>query len=149
MNTHLQGAYLVKTELQGTYLKEAQLGGVINKFAFYSGFKDALKKGVGKVGYFQNVIFSGGISKKEAEKREKYLRKLIEECPSYLDEEDIKRFKQKMELVIATYQEHSGKAASNALPEGAENIPYTQEQAEQWIVEYKEAMKEVDREQNT
>ena len=54
----------------------------------------------------------------------------------------------KMKNIIATYHQHSGREAVHDLPDSASNMPYTQEQAEQWIAEYEEAMKDVKKGQN-
>ena len=133
--TQLQGADLWQTQLQGAIFRTTQLGGVESSDSLSSiDFEERIKAGIEKAGDLQTLLFSGGIPQEEADKREKHLRKLIEECPSYLDEEEVKQFTKHMEEVIATYHQHSGKKAVHDLPEGAENIPYTQEQAEQWII---------------
>ena len=139
----------MEARLQGAIFRTTQLGGVESSDSLSSiDFEERIKAGIEKAGDLQTLLFSGGILQEEADKREKHLRKLIEECPSYLDEEEIKQFTKHMEEVIATYHQHSGIKAVHDLPEGVENIPYTQEQAEQWIIEYKEAMKDVEGEGN-
>ena len=148
-HSQLQGAYLRDAQLQEALFEGNQLGGLKSFDSFSSnGYVERLIEGVGKVGDFQGVIFSGGITQEEASRREEMLKKLIEECPSYLDKEGVKIFTGALKSVITTNHQHSRIAANHNLPEGAENIPYTQEQAEQWIAEYKEATKEVDGEGN-
>ena len=145
-NAQLQGAYLYQAEFQDAFFQATQLGGVVatkDDSFFVKNFEE-IKAHLGNKGDFSTVAFSGGITKKQAEEQEKHLRKVIEECPRYLDEEEAKYFTKEMEEVIATYHQHSGKEAAHDLPESASNKPYTQEQAERWIVEYIKAMKDVE-----
>ena len=145
----LQGANLFKTQLQGAIFRTTQLGGVESSDSLSSiNFEERIKAGIEKAGDLQTLLFSGGIPLEEANKSELRLRKLIEAYSTHLSKNWAKGFAEQMEKVIAIYHEHSGKKAVHDLPEGAENIPYTQEQAEQWITEYKEAMKDVEGEGN-
>ena len=145
----LQGAYLVEVQLQGAIFRTTQLGGVESSDSLSSiNFEERIKAGIEKAGDLQTLLFSGGIPLEEANKSELRLRKLIEAYSTHLSKNWAKGFAEQMEKVIAIYHEHSGKKAVHDLPEGAENIPYTQEQAEQWITEYKEAMKDVEGEGN-
>ena len=151
-HAQLQGAYLYRAEFQDASFQATQLGGVVateDDSLVFKNFKKRIKAHSGNKGDFSTVAFSGGITKKQAEEQEKHLKKVIEECPRYLDENKAKQFTKEMEEVIATYHQHSGKEAVHDLPESASNKPYTQEQAEWWIAEYKEAMKDVEGKQNS
>ena len=124
----LQGANLWEAQLQEADLWEAQLQGVSSQDEYPIGFKNRIRNGINKHSDLKGIIFAG-------ELQLGYLDTLREGLSA--------------EKVQALRENHVGKPASNKLPPNSGAVtappspPYTQEEAEQWIVEYQEAMREV------
>ena len=126
---HLQGADLGRARLQMAALDSAQLqeAGRV-QWSYGESFEDRIQMQIGKETDLSGVIFSGGLSQKNVDS-------LVED----LSEEKANELREKLEP-------HIGKPISNELPESSGAItvpPYTEEEAEKWIAEYKEAMSEV------
>ena len=123
----LQGAALFDAQLQGAALFDAQLQGIISDEWLSSvSFEDCIKKQVGKETDFRlsKVIFSGGLSQED-----------VESLVKDLSDEKANELREKL-------TPHIGKPPSNQRPENSDAItaPYTAEDAEKWIAEYKEAI---------
>ena len=126
----LQGAILRQTELHEADLRQARLQGVGHDFPPGETFAQRVIRSNGRENDFSQVTFAGGLkSDKDVESR---LKGLSDETASALREE---------------LKQHIGRTRSRQLPDdsGAHTIPYTQKEAEKWIVEYEKAMQEVSR----
>ena len=124
----LQGADLMEAQLQGTKLMEMQLQGVSSHEAYPREFEDKIRDRIGKSSDLTGIIFAGGL-------QEKNLDTL---CEGLSDDQ--------AQVLRETLRPHVGEPASNKLhpDRGADTrTSYTQEEAEQWIAEYQEAMREV------
>ena len=124
----LQGADLMEAQLQGTKLMEMQLQGVSSHEAYPREFEDKIRDRIGKSSDLTGIIFAGGL-------QEKNLDAL---CEGLSDDQ--------AQVLRETLRPHVGEPASNKLhpDRGADTrTSYTQEEAEQWIAEYQEAMREV------
>ena len=138
----LQVAYLHRAQLQGTSLMEARLQGADLSFAHLEGshyqdrgmpFAEHIRYWIGRESESHAAIFEGGLSRKDVDS-------LVE---GLLNENAKKDLREKLEP-------HIGRPESNELPEdrGAITEPYTEEEAEQWIAEYEEAMSAVPKADN-
>ena len=130
----LQGANLEWTQLQGAILYSAQLQGAILRKTQMQGiggenlpFEDKIKSQINQETDLFGVIFEGGLSR---EKVESLVKDLSDGKASELRER---------------LRSHIDMPASKELPEdsGAITGSYTEEDAEQWIAEYEQAMSEV------
>ena len=124
----LQGADLMEAQLQGTKLMEMQLQGVSSHEAYPREFEDKIRDRIGKSSDLTGIIFAGGL-------QEKNLDTL---CERLSDDQ--------AQVLRETLRPHVGEPASNKLhpDRGADTrTSYTQEEAEQWIAEYQEAMRGV------
>ena len=127
----LQGANLSKAQLQGADLKEARLQGVSSQEMLpilSAGFESEIRDRIGKPSDLDGIIFAGGLQQED----------LDTICGSLSAEKGQEALREKL-------RPHIGKPANHELPEnsGAETGAYTQEEAEQWIAEYQEAMRGV------
>ena len=125
---HLQGADLSEAHLQGADLGEAYLQGVSRGGWLPSqSFGDRIRNQISKETDLSGTIFTGGLSREE---QESFIEGLSNKKSNELREK---------------LKPHINKLASNELPKnsGAITGAYTEEEAEQWIAEYKEAMSEV------
>ncbi len=118
--TQLQGANLSGAQLQGANLIEAQLQGAFSTEPFRIDlvpFEEQIHSRIGEESALSGVVFSGGLTQEEVDKIE---------GTDHL----------KSEL-----QSHVGEDASYGLPEdsGAITGKYTQEDADNWIAEYRKA----------
>ena len=124
----LQGATLYKAQLQGATLHGTQLQGVNSERQIGETFAGRIRKSIEIQTDISEAIFEGGLSREKVEALIKGLS----------DEEAELRKK---------LEPHVGKPSPsiNRLPEnsGAITGAYTEEEAEKWINEYKEAMSEV------
>ena len=138
----LQVAYLHKAQLQGTSLMEARLQGVDLSFTHLGGihyqdrgmpFAEHIRYWIGRESESHAAIFEGGLSREDVDS-------LVE---GLLNENAKKDLREKLEP-------HIGEPESNELPEdsGAITGAYTEEEAEQWIAEYEEAMSAVPKADN-
>ena len=136
VETKLQGAYLHKAQLQGTSLMEAGLQGANLTLACLKGmhnddsgmpFVEHIRYWSGKDSFIHAAIFEGGLSQKDVD----FL------VDGLLNKKAKKDLQEKLE-------HHIGKQESNELPENSCAITgaYTEDEAEQWIAEYEEAMLE-------
>ena len=134
-NAQLQGAFLGEAQLQGAGLEYVQLQGVSSQA--YSrppaGFERKIIKRVGKNSDLTEIIFAGGLQEED-----------LDALCDGLSGEKAQTLREKL-------IPHVGQPASNELPPNSSvetappSPPYTQEEAEQWIAEYNEAMEEVPR----
>ena len=125
---HLQGAILIEACLQGAKLYSAQLQGVRSYVEdMLSPFADRMRNAINKKSNLSEVTFAGGLSREDLD----YIVKDLSD--------------KKAGLLRAKLERHIDKPASNQLPEDFDAITeaYTEEEAEQWIAEYEEAMLEI------
>ena len=125
---HLQGAILIETCLQGAKLYSTQLQGVQSYVEdMLPPFADRMRNAINKESDLSEVTFTGGLSRDDLD----YLVKDLSD--------------EKAGLLRARLERHIDKPTSNQLPEDSDAVtePYTEEEAEQWIAEYEEAMAEV------
>ena len=119
----LQGANLFKAQLHETYLKETDLrGSRSGDRHLWTSFEDRIRESIDKEADLSGIIFSGGLHRKDIDF-------LFGDTQSHLRE---------------NLEWHVGRPQSNELPEGSSAIigAYTEEEAIEWIVEYKVAMSE-------
>ena len=123
----LQGASLYVTQLQGAALSEVQLQGVTCRCVTDSPFEMRIRMNVGQKSDLSRAVFQGGLD-----------RKYVDIITVSLSEGKTKELREILEP-------HIGKPASHELPEDSGAIvgTYTEEEAEQWIAEYEEAMRGV------
>ena len=124
--THLQGAFIVGANLQGADLAEAQFRGVRSHVEYPDSFNQRITESIGEETDVSGAIFGGGLTPEEVES---ILDGMYHETANALREK---------------LTPHIGKRTSYELPEhsGAVIGAYTEEDAEKWIAEYKEAMGE-------
>ncbi len=121
--THLQGAFIVGANLQGADLNDAQLQGVRSHVDYPDSFAQRVTQSIGEETDLSGAVFGGGLT--------------LEEVESVLDgmyHETANALREKL-------TPHVGKGRTYELPEqsGAVIGAYTEEEAEKWIAEYKEA----------
>lgn len=123
----LQGAILQRTALHEADLRRAQLQGVGGNLMPGDTFARRMRRSIGRDCDLSLAIFEGGLRQNDLNA---LVRGLSDETANTLREE-LKR--------------HIGKPRSHQLPEdsGAITGTYTEDEAEQWIAEYEEAMSEV------
>ena len=128
----LQGAILGGVQLQGAYLVDAQMHGVGCEEDIGNSFEERLRQMIGKESDLSWVTFAGGLSQEDVDS-------LVKDC----SDEEADRLRERL-------ISHIGKPASNELPEDSGVITgaYTEEEAEQWIAEFEEAMSEVPKTDN-
>ena len=124
---HLQGANLRQTRLQGAKLNRTHLQGIHFEDSALS-FAERIRDRIGRESESDIAIFQGGLNQEDLESLvegllNEYLKSLLRE----------------------TLRTHIGREANYQLPHdsGAMTGAYTEEEAEQWIAEYEEAMLEV------
>ena len=123
-DTSLQGARLGGARLQGADLSLAKLQGVDSTLA-HGGFADRIRQSIDKNTDLSGVVFSGGLS---LEALGFITKGLTDKAATDLQE--------KLAL-------HSDKPESSKLPAGCSHIfigSYTEEDAEKWIAEFRDAM---------
>ena len=123
----LQGADLFRAQLQGAQLYNAHLQGVQSQEQDYLSFSQLMEKSTGKESDLSGVILAGGLSQKD-----------VDSLVKDLSDAQAKELRERL-------TPHIGQPASNQLPENSDAIigSYTEEEAEQWIAEYEQAMSEV------
>ncbi len=122
-DAQLQGADLGESQLQGATLINAQLQGACSIEPFRSDldpFEKQIRSRIGEESDLSGAVFSGGLTQEEVDKIK---------VPDYL--RSLRR----------RLQPHVGRAESYGLPENSDAITgkYTQEDAYNWIAEYREA----------
>ncbi len=130
-HAQLQGAFIVGAHLQGTDLAEAQFQGVRSQVDYPDSFAERMTQSICEETDVSGAIFGGGLT--------------IEEMESILDgmyHETANALREKL-------TPHVGKPSSYELPEhcGAVIGTYTEEDAEKWIDEFREATGEVDQDE--
>ena len=143
VGVQLQGAILAEAQLQGAILAEAQLQGAILVGARLQGttnqnwrglpeFKQRIRNSIGKDSDLSMIIFGGGLKRED-------VNSLVKD----LSDENARQLRAELEP-------HIDKPLCYQLPEnsGAITEAYTEEEAEQWIAEYEEAMSEVPKTDN-
>ena len=123
----LQGAYLIEARLQGTDLLRTDLRGAQSQIRVSPKFSQRMRELIGQESDLSGSIFEGGLSQKD-------LDSLVEG----FSDKKAKELREKLEP-------HIDKPVSHQLPEdsGARTDSYTEQEAEQWIAEYEQAMSEV------
>ena len=121
----LQAARLVRAQFQAATLDGVYLGGVTPRGS--NAPEARIRERIGMPGILIGTIFQGGMEERNIES---ILEVEFDEDPSVLR---------------GRLESHLEEPASHELPEGREATtePYTREEAERWIAEYKEAMSEV------
>ena len=120
----LQGARFAGVRLQGADLIQAQLQGVGSGRAPRM-FADRIRQQIGNETELYDVIFAGGLSLEQ-----------VDSFAKDLPDEKAVRFREKL-------QPHIGQPKRSEPQPGYEKAvtgAYTEEEAEEWITEYKEAM---------
>ena len=123
----LQGAILGGAQLQGANLRETQLRGVRCQEDIADSFAQRMRQSIDQESDLSWVIFGGGLS-----------RDLVDSIAESLSDEDArKRLREELEP-------HIGRRISRKLPKnsGAITGTYTEEEAEEWIAEYVDAIPE-------
>lgn len=122
----LRGATLFAAQLQGADLTQAKLNGVSCEEEGSEGFAERMDKLIGQNSDLSRVTFTGGLQQDDVDS-------LVKCLPG--EEEKLRE----------RLTPHINKPASNELPEdsGAITGSYTAEEAQQWIVEYKEAIPKI------
>ena len=123
----LQGANLSKVQLQGAELVGTQLEGITSQFSGSSSFETRIRDRIGEQSDLSGVTFEGGIKAED-------LDSIVEGLP----DDAAKELRTKLNPDV-------DKPASHELPQdsGAITGAYTEEEAERWVTEYKEAMSDV------
>ena len=127
----LQGAVLWQAQLQEADLMAAQLRGVSSQDQNPPGFERKISDRIGKPSDLTGIIFAGGLQEEDLDTLCKGLSA------------------KKAQVLQEKLRSHVGQPASNELPENSgaatapPSLPYTQEEAEQWIAECQAAMREV------
>ena len=127
-NAQLQGADLRGAQLQESCLDGAILKGATSGEDAHIRFEDRIRSHIGTASDLSGIVFEGGLSQQD-----------LESFVGGLPDEKARELRDKL-------MSHVGKRASYELPQnsGAITKPYTEEEAEQWIAEYNEAMSEVE-----
>ena len=123
----LQGAILRQTALHEADLRKVQLQGVGYNVAPSETFAKRMRQSIGRESNLSLAVFEGGLRQNDLDS---LVRGLSDETANTLREE---------------LEQHIDRARSHQLPEdsGAITGTYTEEEAEQWIDEYEEAMSRV------
>ena len=133
-DTQLQGANLAKAklqaaelcfaQLQAANLREAKLQGITSDKALFDSFEERIKDRIGKENELYGATFEDGLNQED-------LDSIVAEIPDEKAREGLQN-----EL-----KKHIQPKSSDLPNDHEANIdPYTDEEAEQWIAEYKEAM---------
>ena len=120
----LQGARLGCAKLQGAQLSFAKMQGV-NRARAPDAFADRMRQLIDKETDLSGVVFAGGLSRED-----------VDSLVEGLSNEKAKELREKLES-------HIDAPESNKLPREFSHIftgAYTEEEAEEWIAEYEEAM---------
>ena len=120
--TKLQGASLHKAQLQQATLNKTQLHGVMShSYCHLTSFEERLRHGINTISDLSRVTLSGGLKQEDLD----YLVKNLSSTTAKVLREDL--------------MQHVDIPASHELPEnsGAFTGCYTEEEAENWISEYK------------
>ena len=126
-SAQLQGAILGGVQLQGAYLVDAQICGVRCEEDTSGSFAQRMRQSIGQESDLSWVIFAGGLNQED-----------VDALVKDLSDEKANKLREQL-------QPHISQPISYELPEnsGAVTGAYTEEEAEQWIVEYEEAVSEV------
>ena len=118
---HLQGSDLYWARLQGAKLLGAHLRGVICQLGGYSSFEERIRVGIGRKDNLSEATFAGGLRREDVDS---LVEGLVDKAAESLRQ---------------VLEPHVGKPASNELPgdSGAITGTYTEEEAKQWIAEYR------------
>ena len=134
--TKLQGADLYQAQFQGAALLEAQLQGTSSiKPGGPCSFEARIRNRIDEKSELLGVVFQGGINEKD-------VGSLVEG----LSEDDATHLRAKL-----SRQGHVNNNASHELPtsRGAKTGVYDEEEAEQWIAEFQEAVSEPPKEDDS
>ena len=123
----LQGADLTGAQLQAACLDKTILKGITSQKGDRTIFENQIRSRIGMANDLSGVVFEGGLSRRDLES---IIRGLPDEKARELQDKLVS---------------HVGKQASHELPpkSGAIIDPYTAEDAEKWIADYKKAVSEV------
>ena len=122
---HIQGTYFHKTQMQGADFRETQMQGA-GRREDWPLFSEPIVMSIGRKTDLSGAAIQGGLDPEN-----------IDSLVADLSDKKANALREKLEP-------HVGKPISNELPEdsGAITGAYTEEEAEQWIAEYEEAMGE-------
>ena len=126
---HLQGAYLNTPYLQDAIFFNTDMRGACCKEPLFLPFAQRMRGAIGEETDLSTAIFSGGLSQKNVDDLVK----------DFLSDEKAEELRRDLEY-------HIGQPQNFELP--GHNVitgSYTEEEAEQWIAEYEEAIPEVPR----
>ena len=128
----LQGTNLWQTRLQGAELNRACLQGIYSEDTIRS-FAKRIKGQIGRDSESGIAMFAGGVSREEVDS-------LVEGLPD----------ENRKTILRHRLAPHIGREESREIPKESHAVPgaYTEEEAEQWIAEYEEAMSEVSKADN-
>ena len=124
----LNGSNLNKARLEKANLRGAQLHGASsNPGDLYESFEAVINRRIGKQSDLSGAISAGGLT-----------QEAVDFIGKGLPDEEAKKLREKLEA-------HIGESVSYDLPEnsGAVRGRYTEEEADQWIAEYKTALSAV------
>ncbi len=133
---HLQGAFLIKAQLQGSVLYSANLQEAVLHRAQLQGvggeglpFGHQIRAQVGNETDIFGAIFEGGMNQED-----------VHSLVKYLSDKEAKELRKKLRL-------HIGMPPSHQLPQDSRAITgsYTEEEAEEWIAEYEQAVSGISR----
>ena len=126
---HLQGAYLNTPYLQDAIFFNTDMRGACRKEPSFLPFAQRMRGAIGEETDLSTVIFSGELSQKNVDDLVK----------DFLSDEKAEELRRELE-------DHIGQPQNFELP--GHNVitgSYTEEEAEQWIAEYEEAIPEAPR----
>ena len=121
----LQGANLGLAQLQEANLRATKLQGVSSLEVHPAGFENRIENRIGKDSDLAGITFSGGLQEED-----------LDTLCEGLSDDQAQALREKL-------VPHVRPEVSHELPRGAETGAYTKEEAEQWIAEYRKAMREV------
>lgn len=129
----LQGATLCNAEFHEAELFGARLQGVTSQSNGSSSFETRIRDRIGEESDLLGIIFAGGLT-------ENYLASLVKGLPD-----------DSAATLHAILKPHVGKERIHELPKISRAVlgSYTEDEAEQWIEEYNDAMSEVPEEDNS
>ena len=129
---HLQGAELWDVSLQAADLNRACLQGIHCEDSTMP-FAERIRDRIGRESESDMAIFAGGVSREDMDS-------LAEDLPD----------EHRKTLLRHRLAPHIGREESRQIPENSGAIigAYTEEEAEQWIAEYEEAMSEIPKADN-
>ena len=133
----LQGSNLYKSKMQAVDVRDAELNGA-NSHQRSSSFEENMRSSIEENQDLSGVVFAGGLSQGDVKTSVEVLLADSEETLRDKLADHAKTLRDKL-------APHIGQPETNQLPEGSQAVTgtYTEEEAEEWIAEYKKAMSDV------